>query len=105
MADKTIRIRAELSGDITDVKALINHPMETGLRKDSKTNELVPAHFIQEVNCEHNGKNVLTAQWGVAVSKNPYLSFQFKGGKKGDKITVNWVDNKGEKDSEEGQIQ
>lgn len=105
MAEKTIRIRAELSGEITDVKALINHPMETGLRKDAKTNELVPAHFIQEVVCDLNGKTVMTAQWGVAVSKNPYLSFQVKGAKKGDKIKINWVDNKGDKDSEEGTIQ
>lgn len=105
MAEKTIRIRAELSGDITDVKALISHSMETGQRKDAKTGELIPAHFIQEVNCELNGKTVLVAQWGVAVSKNPYLSYQFKGGKKGDKIKISWVDNKGDKDSEEGAIQ
>lgn len=105
MAEKSIRVRAELSGDTTDVKALITHTMETGLRKDAKTGEIIPAHFIQEVTCEHNGKNVLTAGWGVAVSKNPYLSFQFKGGKKGDKIKISWVDNKGDKDTEESQIQ
>jgi sulfur-oxidizing protein SoxZ len=105
MAEKTIRIRAELSGDVTDVKALINHPMETGQRKDSKTGQLVPAHFIQEVNCQINGHDVMTAQWGPAVSKNPYLSFQYKGAKKGDKIKISWVDNKGDKDTEEGQIQ
>jgi sulfur-oxidizing protein SoxZ len=105
MAEKTIRIRAELSGDVTDVKALINHPMETGQRKDAKTGQLVPAHFIQEVNCQINGRDVMTAQWGPAVSKNPYLSFQYKGAKKGDKIKISWVDNKGDKDSEEGQVQ
>lgn len=105
MAEKTIRIRAELSGEVTDVKALVNHAMETGQRKDAKTGELVPAHFIQEVTCELNGKAVLVAQWGVAISKNPYLSYQFKGGKKGDKIKISWVDNKGDKDSEESAIQ
>ena len=105
MAEKSIRIRAELSGDVTDVKALINHTMETGLRKDAKTGETIPAHFIQEVVCEVNGKPNFTAQWGVAISKNPYLSYQFKGGKKGDKIKISWVDNKGDKDSEEGQVQ
>lgn len=105
MAEKTIRIRAELNGDITDVKALVSHSMETGLRKDSKTGELIPAHFITEVTCEVNGKTTLQANWGVAISKNPYLSYQFKGGKKGDKIKISWVDNKGDKDSEEGAIQ
>lgn len=100
----TIKIRARLSGDTTTVKALISHPMETGLRKNSKTGEKIPAHFIQEVVCEHKGDAVLTAQWGPAISKNPYLSFRFKGAQKGDTLTLRWVDNKGESDSIETQI-
>jgi sulfur-oxidizing protein SoxZ len=100
----TIKIRAKVEGDVTEVKMLINHPMETGQRKDSKTGELIPAHYIQEVTCEHNGNNVLRALWGGGVSKNPYLSFKFKGGKAGDAVKVNWVDNKGESDSAEEKI-
>ena len=79
----SIKIRAKLSDGVTTVKALIQHPMETGQRKDKKTGKLIPAHFIQEVTCEHNGTNVMTALWGPAVSKNPYLSFKFKGAKVG----------------------
>jgi sulfur-oxidizing protein SoxZ len=104
MASKSIRIRAQLKGDTTEVKALISHEMETGLRKDKKTGEKIPAQFIQEVLCEHNGKNVLVANWGVAVSKNPYLSFRFKGGAKNDSIKVSWTDNTGASDSAEDQI-
>ena len=104
MASKSIRIRAQLTGDVTEVKALISHEMETGLRKDKKTGEKIPAHFIKEVKCSHNGNQVLVAQWGVAVSKNPYLSFKFKGAKKGDKIGVSWDDNKGDSDSAEESI-
>jgi sulfur-oxidizing protein SoxZ len=104
MAKKTIRLRAKVKSGVTEVKALISHPMETGLRKDKKTGKKIPAHFIQEVNCEHSGKKVLNAEWGVAVSKNPYLSFKFKGGNKGDTIKVSWVDNKGESDSADTQI-
>ena len=100
----SIKIRAKLDGDVTTVKALISHPMETGQRKDKKTGKLIPAHFIQEVICEHNGTKVLTALWGAAVSKNPYLSFKFKGAKKGDKLKLSWVDNKGQSDSIETQI-
>ena len=100
----TIKIRARLSGDTTTVKALISHPMETGLRKNSKTGETIPAHFIQEVVCEHKGETVMTAQWGPAISKNPYLSFRFKGAEKGDTLTLRWVDNKGESDSIETKI-
>jgi sulfur-oxidizing protein SoxZ len=97
----TIKIRAKLAGDATTVKALVSHPMETGLVKDKKTGQLIPAHFIQEVVCEHNGNAVMTALWGPAISKNPYLSFRFKGAKVGDKLTLRWVDNKGQSDSQE----
>ena len=91
----SIKIRAKNSGGVTTVKALIKHPMETGLRKDSKTGKLIPAHHINEVTAEHNGKTVMTANWGGAISKNPYLSFKFKGGAAGDTIKISWVDNMG----------
>lgn len=100
----SIKIRAKVDGGVTTVKALISHPMDTGLVKDKKTGNLIPAHFIQEVTCEHNGKNVLTALWGAAISKNPYLSFKFKGAKAGDSLKLSWVDNKGESDSTETKI-
>ncbi len=100
----TIKIRAKLQGDVTTVKALIQHPMDTGQVKNKKTGKLIPAHFIQEVNCEHNGTNVMNALWGPAVSKNPYLSFKFKGAKAGDTLKLSWVDNKGESDSIETQV-
>lgn len=100
----SIKIRAKLSGDVTTVKALIKHPMDTGLVKDKKTGNLIPAHFIQEVTCEHGGNKVMTAMWGAAVSKNPYLSFKFAGAKAGDAVKLSWVDNKGESDSAETQV-
>lgn len=99
-----IKIRATLQGDVCEVKALMNHPMETGLRKDAKTGELVPAHFIKEVVCEHNGKVVLTAIWGGGISKNPYLSFKVKGAKAGDSIKLSWTDNKDAKDTNEAKV-
>ncbi len=101
---KSIKMRAKLDGDVTTVKALVSHPMETGLRKDKKTGKMIPAHFIQEVVCEHNGNTVLTSLWGPAVSKNPYLSFKFKGANKGDTLKLSWVDNQGGSDSLETKI-
>ena len=100
----SIKIRAKMSGDVTTVKALIKHPMDTGLVKDKKTGKVIPAHFIQEVTCEHGGNKVITAMWGAAVSKNPYLSFKFAGAKAGDTVKLSWVDNKGESDSAETQV-
>jgi sulfur-oxidizing protein SoxZ len=83
------------------VKAIITHPMETGQRKDPKTGALIPPHFIQEVVCELNGRPVLTANWGTAIARDPYLSFQLRDGKAGDKLTLRWVDNKGNTETSE----
>ena len=104
MASDTIRVRARMQDGVTDVRALINHPMETGQRKDGKTGELIPAHYIQEVVAEHKGNKVFTAIWGPAISRNPYLSFRFKGASKGDTLKLSWVDNKGDSDSTEAQV-
>jgi sulfur-oxidizing protein SoxZ len=81
----------------------MNHEMETGQRKDAQ-GKVIPAWFIQDVTATWNGKTVLTAQWGPAVAKNPFLSFKFKGGAKGDKIVITWVDNRGEKRTDEATI-
>ena len=99
-----IKVRAKIEGDDTVVKCLINHPMETGLRKDSKTGELVPAHFITEVLCKWKDQPVMTCAWSGGVSKNPYLSFKFKGGAAGDPVEIGWTDNKGESQSETAEI-
>ncbi|MCW8855359.1 MAG: thiosulfate oxidation carrier complex protein SoxZ [Gammaproteobacteria bacterium] len=95
----TIKIRAKNKDGLTTVKALINHPMETGMRKDKKTSKMIPAHFIQEVSCTANGKKVLHANWGTAVSKNPYISFKLTGAGKGDQLVLSWKDNLGNSDS------
>jgi sulfur-oxidizing protein SoxZ len=102
MADP-MKIRAAMSGDKVEVKILMSHEMETGQRKDSN-GQTVPAWFIQNVSAKHNGRTVLSAEWGPAVSKNPFLSFRFGGGKPGDKIIVTWEDNRGDKRVDEATI-
>jgi sulfur-oxidizing protein SoxZ len=102
MADP-MRIRATAKGDEVNVKVLMAHEMETGQRKDG-AGKPIPAHFIQHVSATWQGKVVLSAVWGPAIAKNPFLEFSFKGGKKGDKIQVTWTDNKGEKRTDEATI-
>ena len=102
MADP-MRIRAVAKDGAVNVKVLMAHEMETGQRKDA-AGKLVPAHFIRSVTATHQGKVVLSAQWGPAVAKNPFLEFTFKGGAKGDKVVVTWEDNKGERRSDEATI-
>ena len=102
MADP-MRIRAQAAGDKTTVRVLMSHEMETGQRKDS-AGKVIPAWFIQEVTATHNGKTVLTAEWGPSISKNPFLQFVVKGAKAGDKIGITWTDNKGDKRSDEATV-
>ena len=102
MADP-MRIRAQVAGDKATVRVLMSHEMETGQRKDS-AGKTIPAWFIQEITAAHNGKPVLSAQWGPSVAKNPFMQFMVKGAKAGDKITVSWVDTKGDKRSDEAVV-
>lgn len=95
-----MRIRATLQGDVADVRILMMHPMETGQRKNAK-GELVPAHFIKNVVVTHNGKIVLDAEWTQAISRNPFLGLRVKGARAGDKISVTWIDSKGDQRTDE----
>ena len=98
-----MKIRANVVGDSTEVKVLMSHEMETGQRKDAQ-GKTIPAWHIQSVAATWNGKTVLSAEWGPAVAKNPFLSFRFAGGKPGDKVTITWTDNKGDKRTDEATI-
>lgn len=102
MADP-MRIRAQASGDKATVRVLMSHEMESGQRKDA-VGKLVPAWYIQEVTASLNGKQVLAAEWGPAVSKNPFMQFAIKGAKAGDKVAVTWKDNKGETRTDEATV-
>lgn len=99
----SIRVRAQLRDGLTNVRALISHPMETGQRRDNSGN-LVAAHYITEVVAEVGSRHIMTANWGPAISRNPYLSFEFEGANAGDTLKLSWVDNKGEQDSTEVRI-
>lgn len=102
MADP-MRIRAQAAGGNATVRVLMAHEMETGQRKDS-AGKIIPAWHIQNVTAQLNGNTVMTAQWGPAVSKNPFLQFVVKGAKAGDKVTITWVDNKGDKRTDEATV-
>ena len=102
MADP-MRIRAQATGDKATVRVLMSHEMESGQRRDAN-GKLVPAWHIAEVTAEHNGKVVMTAEWGPAVAKNPYLQFSVRGAKAGDKIAITWKDNRGDTRRDEATV-
>jgi sulfur-oxidizing protein SoxZ len=90
-----MKMRAALGAGYTDVRVLMSHPMETGQRKDA-SGKVIALHFIQNLTVKVNGKTVIEGQISQAVSRNPVFSFRLKGGAKGDRIEVSWLDNKGE---------
>lgn len=100
---KPMKVRARSVDGVTGVRILMRHDMESGQRKNSD-GETIPAHYIQNVTVRHGSRVVLFAQWGPAVSKNPYLAFKFDGGTPGDSIEVTWVDNKGDSRTDETAI-
>lgn len=97
MAARKMKIRARVQdrGGV-EVLVLVRHPMETGLRKDKETKKTIPAHFIQAMKVEHNGRLVAEAELGIAVAANPIMGFGLKDAKAGDKLRVSWQDNRGE---------
>ncbi len=101
---RKIKIRARAKDGVATVKFLMQHPMETGLRRDRKTGKKIPAHYISDVNVALNGTTVMTAYLGPGVSQDPYLSAEVTGASKGDTITVAWVDNMGEQASADARV-
>jgi sulfur-oxidizing protein SoxZ len=97
MAAGPMKMRATLAGGFTDVRVLMTHPMTTAQSGQ-------PLHFIQNITVRQNGKAVIEAEVSQAVSRNPVFTFRLKGGAKGDKIEVSWLDNKGETNQIEGAV-
>jgi sulfur-oxidizing protein SoxZ len=101
---EAMKIRAHLAGDMANVKCLMNHPMETGMRRDAKSGKVIPANYITQVSATLNGMHVMDAQLGSGIAKNPYLSFWIQGAKAGNQVVVSWVDSTGDKNSAETMI-
>ena len=96
----SIKIRTKRLDGYTQIRTLIAHPMETGRNRDKETGEFIPAFYIQELTVKHQGKIIASTVMGPSISKNPYFAFQLKGGNSGDEISISWLDNKGNSDTE-----
>ena len=103
MARET-KIRTRTQEGATEILVLVNHPMETGMRKDKASGKAIPAHFIQELKIELNGKLMASASMGIGVSENPLLGFRSKTAKNGDKLKITWKDNMGETGTAEAKV-
>ena len=98
-----MKIRTVTTGDITEIRILVPHPMESGQRK-TRSGEPIPAHYIQTLTISANGKVLVDAQLNTAIARNPVFAFRAKGLRTGDRINVKWVDNRGESRSDEAAV-
>ncbi|MFT4720692.1 MAG: sulfur-oxidizing protein SoxZ [Candidatus Azotimanducaceae bacterium] len=95
MEARKVKMRGKIKNTVAQIKVLMEHPMETGTRRD-EAGDVIPAHFIQEVICQRNDEVVLSVEWGTSISKNPYFAFKINGANPGDVVKVSWTDNLGE---------
>jgi sulfur-oxidizing protein SoxZ len=103
MASPT-RIRATEKDGVIDVRILMKHDMESGQRK-TPDGTIIPAWFISTVEAKIGDRVVYRAQFGPAVSKDPFLHFKLKSrAKKGDVLTITWIDNKGATQTDKSDI-
>lgn len=100
----SIKIRTKRMDGKTQIRTLIAHPMEHGRNRDKTTNELIPAHFIQELEVRHNDNIIITSSMAGSIAKDPYFAFMLKGGEPGDKISISWKDNQGNSDTQDHRI-
>ena len=91
--DTAIRVRTKLDGDLVQVRVLISHPMETGLRKDASGNA-IPRKIINKFSATFNGAPLFSAELEPAVAANPYLQFTAKVDQ-GGTFRFTWVDDDG----------
>lgn len=101
---EAIKIRATLQGEVTDIRIMMPHPMETGLRKDPASGKAIPAHFIQTFTVSANGKALIEGQLNTSVSKNPVFAFKARGLRAGDRIAITWQDSQGDRRNDEAAV-
>jgi sulfur-oxidizing protein SoxZ len=95
-----IKIRAQIQGETADIRILMQHPMETGQRKD-ENGQILPMNFIQTFTVTLNGKTIIDGQLNTSISRNPLFTFKARGIKVGDKLSVAWTDNLGDRRQDE----
>lgn len=89
-----VRVPAQAKkGELIEIKTLISHDMETGLRKDAE-GKPIPRRIINTFQAAFNGRPFFTANWNLSVSANPYQSFFFKASESGE-FKFTWKDDDG----------
>jgi sulfur-oxidizing protein SoxZ len=90
-------------GEVIEIKTLIQHPMETGFRRDLEGNP-VPVHIIERFVCTYNGEEVFRADFHPSIAANPYLTFRTLATESG-RLELTWYDDDGSVYAESAEIE
>ena len=81
-------------GEPFEVRVLVQHPMETGYRRDLN-GQSIPLHIVDKLVCRVAGREIFSAELGSGIAANPYLSFYATASESG-VVEVEWKDNRGD---------
>ena len=85
-------------GEVIEIKTLIQHPMETGYRLDTK-GVTIPRDIVNRFVCLYNGKEVFRADLFPAISANPFIAFSTTVTESGE-LVFSWTDDRGQTQTE-----
>jgi sulfur-oxidizing protein SoxZ len=81
-------------GEPFEIKVLVQHPMETGFRRDMN-GQSIPTNVVNKLSCRVGGREVFSAEFGSGVAANPYVAF-FATADQAGEVVVEWSDDRGE---------
>lgn len=81
-------------GEIVEIRAIIQHPMENGFRLNSQ-GTAIPIDIVTDFVCSYDGAEVFRVRLEPGLSANPYFSFYLTATKSGP-VDFWWQDQHGE---------
>lgn len=81
-------------GSIIEIKTMISHPMETGLRRDPASGEIAPRNIVESFVARLNGREVFRASISPATAANPMIAFALRAEESGE-LQFEWTDSEG----------
>jgi sulfur-oxidizing protein SoxZ len=82
-------------GEPFEIRVLVQHPMETGYRRDLN-GQSIPLNIVDKLVCRIGGREVFSAELGSGMAANPYIVF-YAVAEQGAEVAIEWSDDRGEK--------
>lgn len=94
VGDPRILLPTQIARDaVIYVRALISHPMYTGMSRD-EAGRLIPEFYIRQVDVSYGGEPVAQFTWTSGISRDPYVAFPLRASREAP-LAITWTDNRG----------